>query len=64
MRDLPDQLFDDSVAEGIEVLRNNDKRVRAAEAIIERDHARLAVVTDEIERGNAVVVAGDSFAMR
>jgi hypothetical protein len=24
LRDLPNQLFDDSVAEGIEVLRNND----------------------------------------
>ena len=33
MRDLPNQLFDDSVAEGIEVLRNNDKRARAADDV-------------------------------
>jgi len=33
LRDLPNQLFDDSVAEGIEVLRNNDKRARAADDV-------------------------------
>jgi hypothetical protein len=30
LRDLGNQLFDDSVAEGIEVLRDHDERARAA----------------------------------